>query len=329
MSTQRPRLSVTVLNYNYGRYLARTLDSILSQTMTDFEVILIDDCSKDDSAAVAARYAGDPRVRFVRHERNAGYVASLIEGTETLSRGEYLMVISADDKVSSPRAFERQVEALDRKPSAAFCFSGFQRMMAESGEIIGAHGSFASDTYLSGADFLTRYVTDKDTQVLHTGTMIRASAYREAGGYRRDFRYAVDFAMWQMLALAGDVAYVAEPLYAYGIHTSQMSTSRTGVRRSTEEVLAAVEASFDRAMARGLVSRRLLHDAMDYCLYAVAVDDAFAGRSRLAIRRCMTAIRQRPVAALRARRLRVIALRLALGNELFWRLRGTAASGAT
>lgn len=324
MSDRQPKLSVTVLNYNYGRYLARVLDSILVQTMSDFEVIVIDDCSKDNSAEIARGYLADPRVRLVRHEQNAGYVSSLIEGTEKLSRGTYGMVISADDLAVSPRAFEQQMAALEQQPSAAFSFSAFQRMTAETGEITGTHRSYDDDRLLTGPEFLRSYITSKDVQVLHSGCMFRMAAYREAGGYRRDFRYAVDFALWQMLATVGDVAYIATPLYAYGIHASQMSSSASGVRRSTEEVLEAVESSCARASERGLVQPGMLEQALDYCLFAVAVDDAFAGRSRLAMRRCLTALRQRPGAALRARRLRIIGLRLLLGDQLYWRMRGAA-----
>jgi hypothetical protein len=324
----RPKLSVTVLNYNYGRYLARTLDSILSQTMTDFEVILIDDCSSDRSAEVAQRYTADPRVRFIHHEQNRGFVASLIEGTEILSRGTYATVISADDLVVSPRAFERQVAALDREPSTAFCFSAFQRVIAETGEIAGTHKSFDEDRVLPGSDFLRAYITNERTQVLHSGCIFRMSSYREAGGYRRDFKYALDFAIWQMLAITGEVVYIAEPLYAYGIHAGQMSTSIAGVEPSTADVLASIEASCARAGVGGVADPGLLKDAVEYCLYAVAIDDAFAGRSRLALRRCLTAFQQRPMAALRARRLRLIALRLLLGDHLYWRLRNTVVSAS-
>jgi glycosyltransferase involved in cell wall biosynthesis len=319
----RPKLSVTVLNYNYGRYLARALDSILVQTMTDFEIILIDDCSTDHSAEIARRYTADSRVRFIHHEQNRGYVYSLLEGTEA-SRGEYATVISADDLVASPRAFEQQAGVLDRRQAAAFCFGAFQRVRAETGEVAATHRSFDDDRVLSGSDFLRGYITDKQIQVLHSGCMVRMSAYREVGGYRRDFRYAVDFALWQMLATVGEVAYVADPLYAYGIHAGQMSVSGASVDRSTAEVLASIEASCARAAEHGLGSPDLLRKALDYCLYAVAVDDAFDGRAKLAIRRCMTAIRQRPIAALRARRLRVIAIRLVLGDHLYWRLRNAA-----
>src|SRR3954447_15199517 len=92
-----PTLSVTVLNYNYGSYLPQCLDSILGQTFQDFELIVIDDCSTDNSVGVIQPYLADPRVRLVAHRKNVGYCGSLIEGTETHSSGELVTVISADD----------------------------------------------------------------------------------------------------------------------------------------------------------------------------------------------------------------------------------------
>src|SRR5215213_1469759 len=107
-----PTLSVTVLNYNYGAYLPACLDSILGQTFRDFELIIIDDCSTDNSLAVIEPYLADPRVRLVAHQANVGYCGSLIEGTEVQSAGELVTVISADDLVRRPDAFERQVRLL-------------------------------------------------------------------------------------------------------------------------------------------------------------------------------------------------------------------------
>src|SRR4051812_34884538 len=82
-----PTLSVTVLNYNYGTYLPGCLDSILGQTFRDFELIVIDDTSSDNSLEVIKPYLADPRVRLVAHKKNVGYGGSLIEGTETCSTG--------------------------------------------------------------------------------------------------------------------------------------------------------------------------------------------------------------------------------------------------
>src|SRR5688500_8060750 len=68
-----PTPSVTVLNYNYGSYLPRCLESILEQTYQDFELIVIDDCSTDNSLEVVKPYLSDPRVRLVSHAKNVGY----------------------------------------------------------------------------------------------------------------------------------------------------------------------------------------------------------------------------------------------------------------
>ena len=120
-----PLLSVTVLNYNYGRYLGECLDSILSQTFKDFEVIVIDDCSSDDSVAVVTPYLQDSRVRLIPHERNVGFAGSLMEATEVHSRGELLMVVSADDVVRRNDAFERQVNLMEASDNSAFCFAAY------------------------------------------------------------------------------------------------------------------------------------------------------------------------------------------------------------
>src|SRR5215211_5099334 len=84
-----PLLSVTVGNYNYGRFLAQNIESILGQTFRDFELILIDNASTDDSLAVMERYAAaDPRIRIVAHSQNEGMFASLRESC-ALARGRY------------------------------------------------------------------------------------------------------------------------------------------------------------------------------------------------------------------------------------------------
>src|SRR6188768_2020632 len=128
-----PTLSVTVLNYNYGNYLPQCLDSILAQTFEDFELIVVDDCSTDNSLEVIKPYLRDPRVRLVSHAKNVGYSGSLIEGTEAHSRGDFVTVISADDMVRRPDAFERQIELLSAHPEASFCFTGYDKFASETG----------------------------------------------------------------------------------------------------------------------------------------------------------------------------------------------------
>ena len=317
-----PKLSVTVLNYNYAHFLPQCLDSILSQSFTDFELIIIDDRSSDNSLEVLARYRDDPRVRIVAHDVNRGYVASLIEGTEAQSRGEYLTVISADDLVRSNEAFARQIALLDANREASFCFSAFDRFWSDDGSIIQSQHSFDGDQVVVGTDFARRYLSEMSVQVMHSGVIIRASAYRIAGRYRRDVRYAVDFSMWPLLALAGDVVYCGDRLYGYRVHRDQMSSSFKGVRASLLEMLSAIDMYCTRAKAQGIDVGDLRRDAVRCSLAAVALDDAFSGRNRLALTRVAVALRVRPSEAVMTKQLWVVVLRTILGERGFGVARG-------
>src|SRR5271155_1591757 len=109
-----PRLSITVLNYNYGRFIGGALESILNQTFKDIEVIVVDDASTDDSAERIRPFLDDSRVRLVRHEKNVGFPSALIEGTEVESSGKFRTLVSADDLALRRDAFELQIDLLTR-----------------------------------------------------------------------------------------------------------------------------------------------------------------------------------------------------------------------
>jgi hypothetical protein len=317
-----PTLSVTVLNYNYGNYLPQCLDSILGQTFEDFEVIVIDDCSTDDSLEVIKPYLNDPRVRLVSHAKNVGYSGSLIEGTEVHSRGDFVTVISADDMIRSPEAFERQLALLSDNPEASFCFTGYDRFASETGKIVQEHQSYKGDRVMPGPVFFREYLTRQRVQVLHSGTMLRKSAYNRTGGYRRDLRITLDLAMWPVLSLQGDVIYCDGDLYAYRTHDAQMSTSFKKQHTNFVEVMKSVEGACDEAARQGVPLGSLRAAAVRYSLFAVAVDDAFSGRAGLALLRCASAVVCRPWFALTSRGLWITLARLVLGERGYTRLRG-------
>jgi hypothetical protein len=324
----KPVLSVTVLNYNYGGYLPECIESILDQTFKDFELIVIDDCSTDNSREVIQRYLSDPRVRLVAHQQNVGYGGSLIEGTEVHSTGEYVTVISADDVVRRADAFERQIELLQAHPEASFCFSSYQRFLSETGEVLQEQHSYESSRVIPGPVFFREYLTEQQIQVLHSGTMLRKSAYTRAGGYRRDLRMTLDFAMWPVLALEGDVAYCDAPLYGYRTHAAQMSSSFKKQHANFVEVMTSVKGSCDAAVRRGIPIGSLRDDAIRYALFAVALDDAFGGRPALALFRSLSAVLMESRLALTSRGLWIVLARLTLGAKGYRAVRGLARTRA-
>ena len=104
-----PALSVAIPNYNHAQYLPRCLDSILSQSVQPFEILVLDDASTDNSVAIIQRYASQhPHVRLHRNEHNLGAVANINQAFE-LSQGDYVFVPSADDEVV-PGFFEKSLK---------------------------------------------------------------------------------------------------------------------------------------------------------------------------------------------------------------------------
>src|SRR5436305_13853420 len=89
-----PRVSFVVPSYNYGRFVRHAIDSLLCQTERSIEIIVIDDCSTDDTSSVLAQYAADARVTVIRHSRNQGHIHTYNEGL-ALARGEFIGLLAA------------------------------------------------------------------------------------------------------------------------------------------------------------------------------------------------------------------------------------------
>ncbi|MBI2765324.1 MAG: glycosyltransferase [Chloroflexi bacterium] len=307
-----PRLSVAVLNHNYGRYLPQCLDSILGQTWPDFELIILDDASTDDSWDVISRYAGEPRVRAERNAANLGYVPSLLLATDTLSRGEFLMVISADDFVIDRGAFEKQMAALFEDESAVLCFSAYEKVGAGAAEV---RRPLSQSTVLDSADFLRCLVSEADFGVLHSGAVMRACAYRSAGGYRHDLRHYVDFAMWAAIGATGKAAYVGEPLYAYRLHESQLSGRPAERRIMLDEGIPCIEEA--AALARRAGVRVSTQQALRARIADPALAEAFADRRRAALARAGDALRACPWICLRSRSWWISVVRATAGRRVW------------
>jgi glycosyltransferase involved in cell wall biosynthesis len=275
MNTLAPLLSVTVLNYNYGHYLDQCLSSVLSQTLTDFELILINDCSTDDSLAVIEPYLADPRVRLVNHDVNCGYVASLREGC-TLSRGRYLTVVSADDYALDKDAFAHLCRVLDADPAIGFCYSAWQEVDDEGHVRHERRG--AEQGYVHAGVVEVRRLL-KSSPILHSGTAIRREAYDAVGGYDAACRYSVDTNMWLALCAVGKVAYIPDFLFAYRAHQSNMSQSGGSLWQATQEMLHGIDTALARFDETDLPDcARLRRQAQQRALVAVPTLDIFAGR---------------------------------------------------
>ncbi len=205
-----PKISVVMPVYNSEKYLREAIDSILTQTYTDFEFIIIDDGSLDSSAEIVRSYT-DPRIRFYINEKNMGVAATLNRGLE-LATGEYIARMDSDD-ISLPERFEKQVRYLDAHETVVVCATGIRLFGSQTGvrRFSSSHEQLKVDL-LFGCCFA------------HPTVMLRSSVFRKEG-YRYDESYSKmeDYDLWVRISRKHELASIPEILFQYRIHPSQVT----------------------------------------------------------------------------------------------------------
>jgi UDP-2-acetamido-3-amino-2,3-dideoxy-glucuronate N-acetyltransferase len=209
-----PRVTVHVPCYNYARFLPEALDSLLAQSFADWEAVVIDDASDDDTAAVLSRYR-DPRIRIVRHPVNRGHIATYNEGI-SLAAGEFFVILSADDRYK-PCFLARVLQCFEEHPEVALVYTDGD-LIDENGDLLRRNdGTFGTSGVYEGLPVLF-----ERTFVAASGGVARTATLRKVGGYDPDFPHTADAYLWCRLAILGPLGYVAESLYDFRLHEGSM-----------------------------------------------------------------------------------------------------------
>jgi len=215
-----PKVSFVVPCYMLGHLLADCVNSILSQTFGDFEILIMDDCSPD-STPEAARSFGDPRVIHVRNEPNLGHLANYNKGIR-LARGEYVWLISPDDTLRVRYVLRRFVDFMDSHPGVGYVFCPVVKLQYEQETDVFEwcfHGT--QDTVFKGRNFLANLISANSVPA--PAALVRKECYEKVGLFPLDMPYAGDWYMWCNFALHYDVGYVAEPMVNYRLHDLNMT----------------------------------------------------------------------------------------------------------
>ncbi len=255
-------LSVVLAVHNGERHLEASVRSILTQTLPDFELIVVDDGSTDGTPEVlSALRRDDPRIVTVRQE-NSGLAASLNRGFE-LARGAYIARQDADD-ISLPHRFERQAAFLDAHPSIAAVGSSID-VIDRAGTVVGALNA------VSGSRAVRRGLLTLRTTPAHGSMMMRKAAVQGVGGYREAFRAGQDYDLWLRLSSAGAIDNLPDVLYQWRL----IGESVYGSRRATQLKYAGIALAMDRERSTGG------QDSYDLLLRCGEDLDEFAARYRL------------------------------------------------
>ncbi len=276
--SRRARVSVVIPCYRYGRYLRGAVDSALDQPGLDVDVLIVDDASPDDSAAIAKSIAaGEPRVQVHVNETNQRHIATYNRGLSRVT-GEFVVLLSADDLLV-PGAVTRAVALMQAHPTVGFVYGRAPRFWGTPPRPRRGPSLWAT---WSGPEWLGLQCRRGSNIIMSPEAVMRRAVMTELGGYDPEMPHAADMELWMRAALRWDVGRVAGSDQAfYRQHEANMHVDVFGgvlddltarrqvfdkiLNKDAPGVLGDAERQRRYAMSR----RTLAREAVETALYAV------------------------------------------------------------
>ena len=260
------RVDVVVPCYNYAHFLPRCVDSVLSQDGVEVRVLIIDDCSSDDSAEVGtALAAADSRVECRRHEVNQGHIATYNEGLLEWAGGDYTALLSADDLLV-PGSLGRAARIMDDDPSVGMVY-GRSVYFQDEEDLPRITTRQRGVTTWRGADWIEGRCRDGHNVISSPEVVVRTEVQHRVGGYRPDLPHAGDLEMWLRIAAVAGVAYVrGVPQAYYRVHAASMQRSQFNSGLIDLQQRRDVFEAFLEAHATDLVDPVHLKNLVGTCL---------------------------------------------------------------
>lgn len=208
-------VSVYITNYNYGKFITQAVESVLYQTLDDFEIIIIDDGSTDNSKEIIERYAEDPKIKVIFQKNKGLNVTNNI--ALRVAKGKYIMRLDADDFLDQ-NALLVMSNTLERDDELGLVFPDY----------------YITDENGTPESIHKRHNFDKDVSLLDQAahgacTMIRASFLRELGGYNEDYSCQDGYELWVKFTAQHKVSNINTPLFYYRQHGANLTKNENRI----------------------------------------------------------------------------------------------------
>ncbi|MFC3675454.1 glycosyltransferase family 2 protein [Ferrovibrio xuzhouensis] len=227
-----PRVSVIMPSYNHARYIGAAIESVLAQTMADFELIIVDDGSADNSREVIAGYT-DPRITFLPFEKNRGAYTAINDAMK-LARGEFVAHLNSDDRFL-PDKLERQIAFLETHPDIGICFSTVEIIDGEDRPVTDNEYSQIFAPRNGNRHAWLRYLFTQNC-LCHPTMLARRSVLERAGPYDDRYRQMADLDLWIRIAMFTGIHVLEQPTLQFRDHGLNTGGRSTPVRlRSAQE----------------------------------------------------------------------------------------------
>ena len=227
-----PKISIVIPTYNYGHFIGQCLQSVLNQTYRNYEVIIMDDNSVDDTKDIISGFLGDKRVRYIKNALNLNQPRNCNKGS-LIAKGEFIYFLHADD-IFFPKNLERKLEVLNDNADIAAVFSGAY-LISESGKIVQElkHEGRPNFNYFGDRndyhDLLKYNYIPTPSDVL-----LRRKCLLKVGGFNEKLINGCDWELWLRIAKSFKLGFINEPLIGYRIHGKNLHTN---LRRKNDVVV--------------------------------------------------------------------------------------------
>jgi glycosyltransferase involved in cell wall biosynthesis len=241
-----PLISVCIPTFNGAPHLKACLDSVLSQTLADFEVLIVDDCSTDETLAIAAEYAGrDARFRLVKNERNLGLVGNWNRCIE-LAQGEWIKFVFQDDMLE-PECLERMIAARQAGDLFVACARRFefepqtppdvQAFYLDNKQLV--DNFYAGKSALSAQAFADLAVERIGANLVGepTVTLLHKSVFERFGAFNEHLIMSCDLEYWVRVGIHTGIRFVPEDLAVFRVHGQATSATNRRDRQYRMKVL--------------------------------------------------------------------------------------------
>ena len=249
-----PKISVCIPVKNGGAFLPLAVESVLPQAREDVELVIVDNCSTDGTAAwIEQKAANEPRLRFHRNPVDIGMTANFNACLKRAS-GQYVTFLCADDLLL-PESLQQLSRALDRNPRAIMAVGG-RRVIDDNGATLGTQRYAGTDVTLPGRQVINRCIFGANYIGEPSAVMFRRDMAQR--GFRETLSQLMDLEMWFYLLEQGDMANLAQEVCAVRRHSGQLTQEsiRTGALIEENVIL------FEEYGNKPYIARTLLNETM-------------------------------------------------------------------
>jgi GT2 family glycosyltransferase len=242
-----PSVGVVVPCYGYAHWLEGCVDSVLAQPGVDAHVLIVDDCSPDDTPSVSrALIERDRRVEYLRHEQNQGLIGTINDGLPWAEGFDYTVVLSADDQLV-PGSLQRATSVMERQPEVGLVY-GWATYAPTDQPLPRGDGDWQATKVWRGQEWIRMRCRTGYNCISSPEVVVRSEVHRRAGEYDPACHHTSDLNMWLRIAAIADIAHIrGVPQAIYRVHADSMLRSDPSEVLSLRERRAAFVSFFEHA----------------------------------------------------------------------------------